>query len=195
MSVWRLLGRLFARVKSAPPSARPELTPEEPRRPSPQAYSAEPATDPGPTVVSIEAGVVVSGYDPGVDLHPDYPFQIVGESHYQEALREIVEASADPGPNWPFKGAQCEVCASLVPEDDNPYDDQAVRVEIQGHRVGHLSRADARQYRRIFEKNPIPLQALIVGGWDHTDRAARGAAYENVTGLFGVRLAFKMEER
>jgi hypothetical protein len=35
----------------------------------------------------------------------------------------------------------------LVPEDNNPYDANAVAVWIEGLKAGHLSRADARAYR------------------------------------------------
>jgi len=180
MGVFRDLGRIVGRLLVG--TEGNDVTPA-PRSPAGAAAA-------GPEVkIHASVGIV---RDDNTDAHSEYPFQIVGESHYQDALREIVESSLDPGPNWPFKGAQCEVAARLVPEDDNPYDPLAVRVEIQGHKVGYLSREHARQYRRIFDKNCVPLKALIVGGWDHT---YRGATYEHATGSFGVRLAFGMEER
>ena len=52
--------------------------------------------------------------------------------YLQDALREIVEAAEDPGPNWPYRGAQCAVTAQLIPESDNPHDAQAVRVGLFG---------------------------------------------------------------
>jgi hypothetical protein len=82
------------------------------------------------------------------------------------------------------------VTARLVPEADNLYDDEAVRVEIDGRKVGHLSRADARRFRRVRATNAVPVKALIVGGWDHGDEA-----YDRARGSFGVRLAFKIEEK
>jgi hypothetical protein len=39
------------------------------------------------------------------------------------------------------------VLALLIPEDTNPYDRAAVRVQIVGRTVGYLSRADARALR------------------------------------------------
>lgn len=150
---------------------------------------APPVPRPPPPKITVTASVVRSTYDPNVDLHPDYPLHAVGESYYQDALRELVENSADPGPNWPFAGAQCEVTARLVPEADNPYDDQAVRVEIDGRKVGHLSRAEARKYRRVLVDNPVPVKALIIGGWEH-----KGETYERASGSFGVRLAFRIDE-
>jgi hypothetical protein len=72
----------------------------------------------------------------------------------------------------------------LVLDDDNPYDSLAVRVEIRGCIVGHLSRENAREYRRQLKKAGHPAltascKALIVGGWD------RGGGDR---GHFGVRL-------
>lgn len=37
--------------------------------------------------------------------------------------------------------------AQLVLDDDNPYDPKAVRIDIRGETVGHLSRELARDYR------------------------------------------------
>jgi hypothetical protein len=76
--------------------------------------ASESPASPTPPKITVTAAVVRSSYDPHVDLHPDYPLHIVGESYYQPALCEIVEGSADPGPNWPFAGALCDVMAQLV---------------------------------------------------------------------------------
>ena len=51
------------------------------------------------------------------------------------------------GPRWPDQRARHSVCAVLVAEEDNPYDANAVAVWVQGLKVGHLSRANARRYR------------------------------------------------
>jgi hypothetical protein len=174
------------------------------RRPRPDSSQlhapSETPTMRAPTTVDLGIRVEVrSGPRPGEpdpwgdeDRHPDYPLHAVGESHYQDALREIVEAAEEPGPNWSYRGAQCTVTAQLIPESDDPHDSQAVRVEIQGRKVGHLSRADARQYRSIFEAQRVPIAALIVGGWDQRYRDEIGP---RATGSFGVRLQFSMETR
>lgn len=112
-------------------------------------------------------------------LHGDgsYSFQIVGEKSYQSALQAIC------GP--PTRGGyEIEATATLILEDDNPYDDQAVAVMIDGRLVGHLSRAFAREYRARLAETGHPYAlctcpALIRGGWD------RG---RNDRGPFGVVL-------
>ena len=76
-----------------------------------------------------------------------------------------------------------KVTARLVLEDDNPHDAQAVKVILDGHHVGYLSRADARRYRAM-RTPPAEVPALIVGGWDRGDR--------NV-GHYGVRLALRLD--
>jgi len=59
----------------------------------------------------------------------------------------------------------------LILEDDNPHDDKAVRVEIEGHAVGYLSRERAREYRKGLAGAGQPQTAgfcgaVIRGGWD-----------------------------
>ncbi|WP_213948495.1 HIRAN domain-containing protein [Luteibacter sp. dw_328] len=69
--------------------------------------------------------------------HGEYAQEVVGESNYQPALRAIKTSGEKP-----FHRAR------LVPEDTNPYDDQAVRVDVAGHTIGYLPRADARRWRQ-----------------------------------------------
>jgi len=72
--------------------------------------------------------------------HGTYAVPIVGESHYQEALRELCS---------PKRGRN-EVTASLILEDRNPHDPDAVRVEIAGKKVGYLSKEMAKIYREVM---------------------------------------------
>jgi hypothetical protein len=65
---------------------------------------------------------------------------VVGESHYQTALRRL-QGSCRPGaegrPSFPV---------TLISEPDNPYDDHAVGVMSTVGLVGYLPREDARRY-------------------------------------------------
>ena len=86
---------------------------------------------------------------------PDgYDLAVVGESHYQDALRRI----AGPGAVRHYCGAM------LIPEPKNPHDNMAVAVMAVGRRVGYLSREDARAYRDGFCLEKTPCEAVIVGG-------------------------------
>ncbi|MEK6228650.1 MAG: HIRAN domain-containing protein [Actinomycetota bacterium] len=64
---------------------------------------------------------------------------VAGESHYQEALREIV------GPTTAAEIA-VDTEALLVPEPSNPHDPNAVMVQIDGKLVGYLPRDEAAAY-------------------------------------------------
>ena len=106
-----------------------------------------------------------------------FSLQAVGESNYQEALEQICGGRS-------YDGADLLVDATLVHEDTNPYDPEAVRVDIAGETVGYLSRAHAGVYRRQMVQaghagRVAVCAARIRGGWD------RG---EDDCGNFGVRL-------
>lgn len=106
-----------------------------------------------------------------------YGFDIVGESYYQLNLETICGPKCHDGYNL-------EKTATVIPENNNPHDANAVRVEIDGLIVGHLNRDNALEYRNHLRKQkienlPMSCGALIVGGWD------RG---EGNTGHFGVKL-------
>lgn len=93
----------------------------------------------------------------------EFDFEIVGESHYQPALRQLAGEHGDESPDR-------EYTAMLVPEHNNPHDGYAVRVVVEGMTVGYLPRDDARSFRRrLSAKNmaivPTCCAALIVGGF------------------------------
>ncbi len=89
----------------------------------------------------------------------DFEHEVVGESHYQDALIEISEGLGDD-----------RICqAALVLEDDNPHDNKAVGVYIDKKKVGHMSREDARKFRTHLKKNKYPegtysCKARLFGG-------------------------------
>ena len=104
-------------------------------------------------------------------------FDIVGESHYQDALEPICGGRTE-------EGAEHLTEAVLVLEDTNPYDKMAVRVDINGETVGYLSRSNARAYRAQLRKLGHPditckCKAMVVGGWERSG---------GERGSFGVKL-------
>ncbi|MBW2075639.1 MAG: hypothetical protein JRI58_12990 [Deltaproteobacteria bacterium] len=107
----------------------------------------------------------------------DFEVEIMGESHYQNALERICGGRTD-------EPANKIVQATLVHEDDNPYDHLAIRVEISHQTVGHLLKSHARYFRNTLKSAghqgaTVSCPAKIVGGWD------RGGGD---IGYFGVRL-------
>jgi hypothetical protein len=92
----------------------------------------------------------------------NFDFEVVGESHYQENLRNLAGKHDEFGASTPYP-------AFLVPDDDNPYDNKAVAVFINSLKVGHLSREDARSFRRRLSSKKLTGQvtscdALVRGG-------------------------------
>lgn len=100
---------------------------------------------------------------------PDHPSGraarwVVGESYYQPALCSLAK--------WAPGGDKVShnIVAMLVPEPDNPYDENAIAVRIEGRKVGHLSGEDAVRYgpgvRRLMAEqgDHVALTGVIAGG-------------------------------
>ena len=101
-----------------------------------------------------------------------------GEARHQDTLAQIAGPPAAIG-RWH------EQAAVLIPEDGNPYDDWAVRVEIAGRHVGYLPGSDAPRHRRLINRTIAAhgwatCPAVINGGWIDTGTGG--------TGHYGVRL-------
>jgi hypothetical protein len=106
-----------------------------------------------------------------------FDVKVVGASRRQTEL-ELICGGRDE------HGVEHECLAELIPEPNNPHDRNAIRVEIDGHHVGYLSRENAVQLRAELRKGKVQgmrltCDALIVGGWDRGD---------GDQGHFGVRL-------
>ncbi|TNC27458.1 HIRAN domain-containing protein [Amycolatopsis alkalitolerans] len=92
-----------------------------------------------------------------------YDLEVVGESHYQEALWRVVGGRTTDR-------VRVEVEAVLVAENDNAYDPNAISVWIDGMKVGYLAREDAESYRpgllalQAREAMSIGLRGVVVGG-------------------------------
>lgn len=77
---------------------------------------------------------------------------VVGESHYQSAILAVVAGRTVPiAGQW---DKTLEAWAALVPEPDNSYDSNAVRVDLASpdgwFTVGYLSRELARDYQPVL---------------------------------------------
>ncbi len=92
-----------------------------------------------------------------------YDLDVVGESYYQDALVRIA------GPHTE-DGRRVKVSAVLYLEPDNPHDRNAIRVEINGETVGHVSRELAPDLRKELisqgarSGHRVGVDAIIVGG-------------------------------
>jgi hypothetical protein len=102
----------------------------------------------------------------------DFAVKAVGESFYDSHLRQLCGPAED-------HMRQLVKTAILILEDDNPYDASAVRVDVDGLTVGHLSRNDAKRFRAACASRgarQFPCAALLI--------SLRG----NAASDYGVRL-------
>lgn len=92
-----------------------------------------------------------------VDIHHGYQFEtgIVGESHYQDAIKRCYN-----DPNAVKKGDSVFIDVTLLLENDNPYDNKAVAVISNHGKIGHLSKAYARLYRKEYGES-LTVRARI----------------------------------
>lgn len=82
-----------------------------------------------------------------------FSYYAVGHPHHQDALKSIF---SDRTPENNEKLVE----AVLVIDDANPYNSQAVRVDIQGQTVAYLKDENAKQFRKkMKEKGPSEIKA------------------------------------
>ena len=94
------------------------------------------------------------------------PLEVVGESQYRGAIEDAVGRRAE--------GHQDIVDAAMVREPANPYDANAIAIQIEGRTCGYLPRADAKRYRAVMEWCRAGGFAPVVrgdvhGGWRQED--------------------------
>jgi hypothetical protein len=89
------------------------------------------------------------------------------------------------------EGVDLEVEACVLLENTNPYDPEAVRVDVDGRTVGYLSRTDARAYRRALESvgvaEGLACKGRIRGGWDRGQRDRGHYGIYLDLALYGLR--------
>ena len=115
--------------------------------------------------------------------------EVVGESFHQDSLWSLAGGRGDPS-----RHVRKDIIALLTPEPDNPYDDNAVAVSINGLKVGHLSREDARLYQpgllalQRSHGRPVALRGAIIGGGIREDGPGRlGVFLEHDPEDFGLQ--------
>ena len=91
-----------------------------------------------------------------------YDLEVVGEPRYQNYLEILNKRLLK-------QGGQQALIAKLHYENCNPYDNKAIRVVIDGGKVGYLLPGDARLFRMRLERVGqegviIACNAIITGG-------------------------------
>ena len=92
-----------------------------------------------------------------------YPFEIVGESHYQSNIERFAVKREG-------KGCFTEVEAKIIRDINNSHDKNACRVDISGLTVGYFPRNNAESWVKLLGRLNMPdnsevhVKAVIVGG-------------------------------
>jgi hypothetical protein len=107
-------------------------------------------------------------------------WEVIGEGPRQDEIDTVA------GPKQ-YDGVWVEKVATLRPEPDNPFDDQAVAVEIGGLVVGYLAHTEATAHRRLIDlaivaHGTATCAAVVNGGWYREDEESEGS--------YGVHLYF-----
>jgi hypothetical protein len=114
---------------------------------------------------------------PPAKPQPQETLVLVGSFSY---ARQVMSSTQDQavlevlfGPHAPH-GVRRQATAWLIPEEENPHDKNAVRVEIRGKKVGYLHSRDAGLFRRQRAAREMPnaigqCQAVVTGGWVSRD--------------------------
>lgn len=107
----------------------------------------------------------------------EFNVHVAGSSHCQDALLNIC------GGKHAKSGWHKHVEATLIREPENPHDRNAVRVEIDGKKVGYIPAEMAPLFDHLVQNIPLvchfKVPALVIGGW-HNELEDDG--------FFGVRL-------
>lgn len=127
-----------------------------------------------------------------LSIQPNKSFgiKVAGTSHRQDELHAIIAASKEArglseGQDYYDEDEYYDeandyrvVIADLIPEEDNPHDDNAVRVEIGNLHVGYINRSYAKRYRNALGTQQTRCKAKIIGS------GTEGYSY-------GIRLSMK----
>lgn len=104
-----------------------------------------------------------------------YPMEVVGESNYQSVLLDICG-------RYNREGHNLEIEAEISREPTNPYDANAVVVQLGGRKVGYLGKEQAQRVSAQMMDEGIDCarcQSKVVGGW---------RTNQHDQGYFGVKL-------
>ena len=80
-----------------------------------------------------------------MSLPEDHYMKVVGESHYQDALRVLAQHCV------PGVDGRPSFQAAVVPEPDNVHDRHAIAVHGPTGKIGYLARDDAARYASTFD--------------------------------------------
>lgn len=109
--------------------------------------------------IAAEGEATLSGNDTGITVSTTageyvwpkldrFAFSVATES-FQSAIRQLAQENIDRDGDSVLN--TCILKAQLIPDNDNPYDSNAVRIDINNRSVGYLNHNQALGFRRRLE--------------------------------------------
>ena len=141
-------------------------------------------------------------------------FHVTGTAHYQDAFSGMLAENEDYGlPAAELKEMlepgekvwQYEVdfsTVALVPEPENEYDPNAVRVELDGIKVGYIKKGSCSQVKNLLKSDKyVRTTAETFGGkykslyvWEDDDGDSHERIEKGDTGVYGVTVTIETKE-
>ena len=125
----------------------------------------------------------------GVPHHVDDFFEAlaVENSDYNLSKKEIKEDFSDGDKIFEYDFVFSKV--ELIPEDTNPYDSNAVRIEADGHVVGYIGKKDTLKVRELLKAPDLfKIELSLAGGnykYVYEDDNEKMQVEEKSYGYFG----------
>lgn len=133
-------------------------------------------------------------------------FFAVGMEYYQEALEKLAISNSD----WKktnqallstgkasqkiFRYKYINKPASLVPEPDNQYDENAVYVKVAGQKIGYIKSSECAHVLEILKRHSVKSVSVFIGGGDYKIISESGDAKEVRDSVFvKVTLNYKLK--
>ena len=107
----------------------------------------------------------------------EYNFNVAGTSHYMKEIKELLNEDCDYKETnsylldnydeediiWKYLKFHSDD-VSLVEEPDNPYDPNAIRIEVDGVRIGYVKQGSTGRIRNLMKTKGAKVSANIYGG-------------------------------
>lgn len=157
-------------VQIAPPvPPDPAPTPEPavepmPKEDTPIEQEKEPSTKDATTVDAPESPYVEKVYHvTGVKYYMDSLMRLAIENpDYECSKREIVDSFMYDENIYRYLFAPKTV--ELVPEPENPYDKNAIKVVVDGEQVGHIKAGSCAHLLKVIREGRIHKSSCTIGG-------------------------------
>lgn len=86
----------------------------------------------------------------------------VENDDYRRSKRELVEEGMIGERIWQYEFFPVEV--ELVPEPENPYDPEAIKVEVDGHCIGYIKKGSCAHVHKLLKTDSIKSITAEMGG-------------------------------